>query len=104
MKQTEMSVCKSMSVKVKKLHICMKCSVHGKNRRISYLPKKSARKNTITGVTTIQSSIPPSDGRKSHHRNLVTPWLRCYKSNSNPINKDDKKPLAMSSYPQLMAF
>ena len=34
---------------------------------------KSVKKNTITGVTTIQSSIPHRDGRKCHHRNLVTP-------------------------------
>ena len=71
----------------------------GKSRRTSYLPKKSAGKNTITGVTTIRSSIPHRDGQKYPHRNLVTLWLKCSKTNSNQINKDDKKPLAMSFIP-----
>ena len=38
----------------------------------SYLPKKSAEKNTITGVTIIQRSTPHSVGQKFHHRNSVT--------------------------------
>ena len=29
---------------------------------------------------------------------------KCSKTSSNQINKDDKKPLAMSFYPQLRAF
>ena len=41
----------------------------GKNRQTSYLPKKSTEKNTITGVTIIQSSTPHSVGQKFHHRN-----------------------------------
>lgn len=76
----------------------------GKSRRTSYLPKKSAGKNTITGVTTIRSSIPHRDGQKYPHRNLVTLWLKCSKTNSNQINKDDKKPLAMSFIPTAKDF
>ena len=37
--------------------------------------------------------------QKYPHRNLVTLWLKCSKTNSNQINKDDKKPLAMSFIP-----
>ena len=40
-----------------------------KDRQTSYLPKKSTEKNTITGVTIIQSSTPHSVGQKFHHRN-----------------------------------
>lgn len=40
-----------------------------KNRRISYLPRKSAGKNTITGVITIHSSILHNAGRKFPQRN-----------------------------------
>ena len=85
--------------KGKNAHELLKCSMLGKSRRTSYLPKKSAGKNTITGVTTIRSSIPHRDGQKYPHRNLVTLWLKCSKTNSNQINKDDKKPLAMSFIP-----
>lgn len=46
-----------------------KCCMLGKNRQTSYLPKKSTEKNTITGVTIIQSSTPHSVGQKFHHRN-----------------------------------
>ena len=72
-KQTEKSVWKSTRTKGKTLTNYWKCSMLGKNKRTSYLPKKSAMKNTITGVTTIRSSIPLKCGRKCHHRNLVKP-------------------------------
>ena len=49
-----------------------KCSALGKNRRTSYLPRKSAGKNTTTGVITIRSSIPHKSGRKFPQRSLVT--------------------------------
>ena len=71
----------------------------GKSRLTSYLPAKSARTTTTTGVITIRSSIPHRAGRRFRLRNSATLWLKC----SNPINKDDKKPLAMSYYPQLRA-
>lgn len=76
----------------------------GKNKRTSDLPKKSARKNTITGITTIRSSIPHKDGRKYPHRNLVTLELKCSMTNSNQLNKDNKKPLAMSFVPTARGF
>ena len=46
--------------------------LYGKNRRTSYLPRKSAGKNTTTGVITIRSSIPHKSGRKFPQRSLVT--------------------------------
>ena len=40
-----------------------------KNRQTSYLPKKSAGKNTTTGVITIRNSIPHKSGRKFPQKN-----------------------------------
>ena len=68
----------------------------GKNRLTSYLLKKSVKTNTMSGVTTTRSLIPRKHGRKSHHRHLATLWSKCSKTNSNQINKNGKKPLAMS--------
>ena len=34
----------------------------------------------------------------------MTLWSKCSKTDSNQINKDDKKPLAMSSLPTAMGF
>ena len=46
-----------------------------------------------------QSVTKKLDQYKSHHRHLATLWSKCSKTNSNQINKDDKKPLAMSFIP-----
>ena len=67
-KQMMQSVWKSILPKEKKLTNCWNCCIYGKSRLTSYLPVKSARTNTITGVITIRSSIPHNDGRKCHHR------------------------------------
>lgn len=55
--------------KAKTLPSYQKCSVLGKNRRTSYLPRKSAGKNTTTGVIAILSSIPHKSGQKFPQRN-----------------------------------
>ena len=55
--------------KAKMLPSYQKCSALGKNRRTSYLPRKSAGNNTTIGVITIQNSISHKSGRKFHHRN-----------------------------------
>ena len=75
----------------------------GKNRLTSYLLKKSVKTNTMSGVTITRSLIPCKHGQKSHRRHLATLWSKCSKTNLNQINKNDKKPLAMSFYPQLRA-
>ena len=80
------------------------CCMPGKNRLTNYLLKKSVKTNTMSGVTTTRSLIPLKHGQKSHHRHLATLWSKCSKTNSNQINKYDKKALAMSFYPQLRAF
>ena len=51
--------------------------------------KKSAGKNTITGVTTIRKFDTTQRWAKYPHRNLVT---RNVKTNSNQINKETKNP------------
>ena len=61
--------------------ICLKIDTSkGKDahelRKMLYLLKKSVKTNTMSGVTTIRSSIPLKCGRKYPHRNLVTLWLK----------------------------
>ncbi len=51
-----------------------------------------------------QSVTKKLDQYKSHHRHLATLWSKCSKTNSNQINKDDKKPLAMSFIPTAKGF
>ena len=53
----------------------------------------------MSGVTTTRSLIPRKHERKSHRRHLATLWSKCSKTNSNQINKNGKKPLAMSFIP-----
>ena len=81
-----------------------KCCMPGKSRLTSYLLKKSVKTNTMSGVTTTRSLIPRKHRRKSHRRHLATLWSKCSKTNSNQINKDDKKPLAMSFIPTAKDF
>ena len=76
----------------------------GKSRLTSYLLKKSVKTNTMSGVTITRSMILRKHGQKSHHRHLTTLWSKCSKTNSNQINKDDKKPLAMSFIPTAKGF
>ena len=81
-----------------------KCCMPGKNRLTSYLLKKSVKTNTMSGVAITRSLILRKHGRKSHHRHLATLWSKCSKTNSNQINKDDKKPLSMSFIPTAKGF
>ena len=76
----------------------------GKRRLTSYPPRKSVKTNTMSGVTITRSMILRKHGQKSHHRHLTTLWSKCSKTNSNQINKDDKKPLAMSFIPTAKGF
>ncbi len=85
--------------KGKEAHELLKMLYTWKEQADKLSSGKSARMNTTTGVITIRSSIPHRSGQKFRLRNSATLWSKC----SNPINKDDKKPLAMSYYPQLRA-
>lgn len=51
-----------------------KCCMLGKSRLTSYLPRKSVKTNTMSGVTITRSLIPRKSGRKYHRRHLVTRW------------------------------
>ena len=81
-----------------------KCCMPGKNRLTSYLLKKSVKTNTMSGVTITRSLIPRKHGQKSHHRHLATLWSKCSKTNSNQINKYDKKALSYEFLPTAKGF
>ena len=65
-----------------------KCCMPGKSRLTSYLLKKSARTNTMRGVTTTRNLILRKHGQKFRHRNLATLWSEYSKTDSNQINMD----------------
>ena len=60
----------------------------GKSRLTSYLLKKSAMTNTMSGVTTTRNLILRKHGQKFRHRNLATLWSEYSKTDSNQINMD----------------
>ena len=51
-----------------------------------------------------RSLIPLKHGQKSHHRHLATLWSKCSKTNSNQINKYDKKALSHEFLPTAKGF
>ncbi len=90
--------------KGKDAHELRKLLYAWKKQADNYLLKKSVKTNTMSGVTTTRSLIPLKHGQKSHHRHLATLWSKCSKTNSNQINKYDKKALSHEFLPTAKGF
>ena len=76
----------------------------GKNRLTNYLLKKSVKTNTMSGVTTTPEFDTTQTWAKVPSQHLATLWSKCSKTNSNQINKYDKKALSHEFLPTAKGF
>ncbi len=84
--------------------ICLKVDTSkGKDahelRKLLYAWKEQADK-----LSSEEISKDKYDEQKSHHRHLATLWSKCSKTNSNQINKYDKKALSHEFLPTAKGF